>query len=184
MSAPATPITSPVKSAGPSRRLLAGELPLRFALVAAAVCVCYLFEWHWLRWLTAEFNSRLDLLAGVHLQRISYDTVAYNGKVYKYVIACTFADVWCGAIPLLWSLRASVSRNLYLIAIFTVGLFAFNVVRLSISDVLFAAGLSWDLAHNVLSGVAYYLIWRWIWARRPWGQADADRVMATSPAAS
>jgi hypothetical protein len=143
------------------------ELAVRFALVALAVLICYQFEWHWLRYLTSELNLRLDVLAGVHLQRLSHDTVMWGGKTYHYVNACTFADVLCGALPLLWNLRKTIAQNLMRFAIFCVVLIAFNVFRLSVSDVLFAQGLSWDLAHNVISGISYFLVWTYLWKKRP-----------------
>jgi hypothetical protein len=151
-----------------SRRLLSSELVMRFVLVAAGVGVCYLFDWRWLRSLTCDLNLRLDGLAGVHLQRVAYDAVMYRGALYSYGIACTFADVWCGGIPLLWDLRRSVGRNLATVLAFGGALLVFNVARLSFSDVLFAKGLSWDLAHNVVSGICYFAIWTWIWKNRSW----------------
>jgi hypothetical protein len=121
-----------------------------------------MFHWQFLRTLTCDLNLRLDALAGIHLQRLSPDTLAWNGAVYRYVIACTFADVWCGSIAFLWSLRRSIAHNLAFIATFTLALLAFNILRLSVSDVLFAAGLSWNLAHNVLSGFAYFAVWSYL----------------------
>src|SRR3954451_15421634 len=103
----------------------------RSLLAALAVLICYQFRWEWLRYLTSEWNLRLDALVGVHLQRVSFDTVMWNGHVYRYVIACTFADVWCGAIAFIWQLRRSVSQNLFTLATFTLSLFVFNIARLS-----------------------------------------------------
>jgi hypothetical protein len=166
--------------AGIPRRLLSSEIAIRFALVAVAVGVCYLFEWRWLRWLTAELNVRLDALAGVHLERVSPDEVMWRGALYKYVVACTFADVWCGAIPLLWGVQHSVRRNVGVLLGFAAALVCFNAVRLSFSDVMFAAGVAWDLAHNVVSGVCYFVIWTWIWNHRPWA-GTRDRVLLHVP---
>jgi hypothetical protein len=143
------------------------ETAIRFMLVAVAVLLCYQFRWDWLRYWTSELNLRLDALAGVHLQRLSHETVAWGGKIYNYSIACTFADVFCGSIPLLWNLRKNVGYNFGRIAIWALVLFVFNVVRLSFSDVMFAQGLSWDLAHNVVSGISYFLIWIYLWKNRP-----------------
>src|SRR5438045_3008292 len=81
----------------------APNLTIRFALVALAVAGCYLFRWEWLRFLTSEANLLLDRAAGLRLERLSFDTVRWHGNRYQYQIACTFADVWCGAVPLLWS---------------------------------------------------------------------------------
>ncbi|HWR34451.1 MAG TPA: hypothetical protein VN622_01105 [Clostridia bacterium] len=144
------------------------QLKVRLCLTALAVAVCYLFDWRQLRFITSELNLRLDLLAGIHLQRSTYDTVLWRGEIYRYGVACTFADVWCGAVPLLWSLRRSIIRNLLYILVFGLALLFFNVARLSFSDLLFAFGIPWDLAHNVVSGVCYFVIWTWIWRHRDW----------------
>jgi hypothetical protein len=146
-------------------RQFAFEMAVRCGLAALAVIVCYTFEWEWLRGLTAAGNLWLDGLAGVHLQRLSYDTVAWHGQVYRYVIACTFADVWCGSLAFLWLAEQSVRRNLAVVALWSAALFAFNIFRLSVSDVLFAWGLSWNLAHNVVSGIAYFVVWQALWSR-------------------
>lgn len=140
-------------------------LAIRFTLAALAVAVSYFFRWELLRLWTSEANLRLDLLAGIHLQRISSDTVMWRGVLYRYENACTFVDVWFGSIPLLWNLGRSVTRNALFMTAVAAGLFCFNVFRLSVSDVLFAAGLPWNLAHNVVSGISYFVVWLWIWSR-------------------
>jgi hypothetical protein len=106
--------------------------------------------------------------------------VAWHDIRYKYRIACTFADVWCGAIPLMWNLRKSVLANIAYVLGVGVVMVAFNVARLSFSDVLFARGLSWDLAHNVVSGISYYLVWLWIWRTRTWAldRPDSGDIVA------
>jgi hypothetical protein len=144
------------------------EIALRVLLAIAAVGVCYRFEWHWLRALTASLNLRLDAVAGVSLHRVADDMVVWRGATYRYVIACTFADVWCAAIPLVWDLRRALSRNLLTVFLLALALVLFNVVRLSASDVLFARGLPWWLAHDVLGGVAYFIVWTWVWEHRGW----------------
>jgi hypothetical protein len=138
---------------------------IRFALAALAVAFSYLFRWELLRFLTSEANLRADLLAGIHLHRISGDTVMWKGVPYHYENACTFVDVWFGSIPLLWDVRRRVVWNYGFMAVIAAAMFCFNVFRLSVSDVLFAGGLPWNLAHNVISGISYFLVWVWIWNR-------------------
>src|SRR5581483_3836595 len=112
------------------------EFALRCLLAALAVVVCYQFQWDWLRYLTSEANLRVDAIIGVNWQRLTFDTVAWNGRVYTYVIACTMADVWCGALAFLWMMRRSIGQNLRTIVGFALGLFALNIARLSLSDFL------------------------------------------------
>jgi hypothetical protein len=141
---------------------------LRFALAALGVLLCYCFHWQWLRFLTSEANLRLDGWLGLHFQRLSGDTVVWNGIRYTYENACTFADVWCGAIPLIWNFRKGVAWNLSLIAVFSILLFAFNIFRLSLSDYIFNAGIPWTWAHGFLGGIAYFAVWAWIFKNRSW----------------
>ncbi|HVO61663.1 MAG TPA: hypothetical protein VMT53_12045, partial [Terriglobales bacterium] len=93
----------------------------------------------------------------------SGDAVMWKGVVYRYVNACTFVDVCFGSVPLLWNIRHSLVRNLSFMGTVALGMFCFNVCRLSFSDILFAAGVPWDVAHNVISGISYFLVWVWIW---------------------
>ncbi|MBV9480695.1 MAG: hypothetical protein JO249_08070 [Acidobacteria bacterium] len=134
-------------------------------MAALAVAVSYLFRWESLRFLSSEANLRLDLLAGIHLQRISNDTVMWKGVLYRYENPCTFVDVWFGSVPLLWNLACPVIWNIGFMAIVAMGMFCFNALRLSVSDILFAAQVPWNLAHNVISGLSYFLVWVWIWTR-------------------
>jgi hypothetical protein len=149
------------------RTLLSVEVLVRFALVPVAIAICYCFHWRALRFLTSELNMRLDWLGGIHLERVSYDMVRWRGLLYRYENACTFVDVWFGCLPLLWDLRRRLTANLAFFATLAVALFAFNVVRLSFSDVLFAVGIPWDLAHNAVSGIAYFVVWVAVWRLRP-----------------
>lgn len=151
-------LTQSSRSVSQGRTLL-----IRFVLAALAVAISLCFRWEFLRFLTSEANLRVDLLAGIHLQRISFDTVMWRSILYRYENSCTFIDVFFGSIPLLWSFRRSYLQNTSFLLAVAVGMFCFNVMRLSVSDVLFAAGLSWNLAHNVISGISYFVVWLWIW---------------------
>lgn len=104
-----------------------------------------------------------------------FDTVTWRGVTYHYEIACIFADVWCGALPLLWKARQSLAANLRHLAWFSVGLMAFNVLRLSASDVLFSWGMPWVWAHEALGGAAWFAVWAYVWTRAGWRDAgDAN----------
>jgi hypothetical protein len=143
-------------------------LVLRLVLSFMAVLVCYRFDWLWLKSITATLNLRLDHLAGVPLQRVSIDTVRLGNELFRYVIACTFADVWCASLALIWKTRESVARNLEFLLPFTAGLFVLNVVRLSAADVLYNAGVSWTMAEGVIGGIAYFIVLLLIQRRHAW----------------
>lgn len=129
-------------------------------LVAAAVALCHCFQWTWLRALTQNANLAVDAWFGVHMQPVDATTIAFRGLLYQYQVSCTFIDVWFGLVPLLWLKRESIASNFSWLTLWAVGLFVFNIARLSFSDILFARGLPWWLAHSVFSGVCYYLVWR------------------------
>ena len=136
--------------------------------MAVAVGVCHAFDWYWLRGFTALWNARLNSLAGVPSHTVGA-YFAVNGKhLVRYVIACTMADVWCGAIPLVWRLRASVVSNLSFLVMLAALLVPLNVIRLTISEMLFAAGVPWTLAHQGIAALAYLLVWLLIQHRAAW----------------
>lgn len=140
-------------------RLPSLETCVRFSLVGVAVALCYQWNWPALRYWTSELNIRLDSLFGIFLQRVGSDTVFWKGVLYQYTNACTFVDVWCGAVPLLWIRRHTVPHNLRALATWFLALTTFNVLRLSFSDVLFDRGVPWALAHNVVGGLSYFAVW-------------------------
>ncbi|HVZ18672.1 MAG TPA: hypothetical protein VG897_16240 [Terriglobales bacterium] len=150
----------------PQRDWIQSGFVLRCFLAGVGVLMCYQFRWDWLRYLTSEANLRVDALLGISMQRISSDTLLWNGHVYRYVIACTFADVWCGALAFLWIRSRSITNNVVTLLEFTIGLFAFDVLRLSVSDYLCAHGVSWNLGHNVVGGICYFLVWKWLQRNR------------------
>jgi hypothetical protein len=129
-------------------------------LVAAAVALCHCFQWTWLRTLTQSANLAFDSWFGVYMQPLSPTTITFQGLTYSYQVSCTFADVWCGLVPLLWFRGRSVISNVFWLMLWALGLFVFNVTRLSFSDILFAQGLPWWLAHSIFSGICYYFVWR------------------------
>jgi hypothetical protein len=54
----------------------------------------------------------------------------------------------------------SLAWNVCWLVLWALGLFGFNITRLSFSDILFAHGVPWWLAHSLFSGLCYYLVWR------------------------
>ena len=89
-----------------------------------------------------------------------------GGRAMQFVIACTFVDVFLGSIPLLWNLKDSVQRNIFSLIVSAALLFAFNVGRLEVAQVLYYRGVSWTVADEVLGGAAYFAVWHAIWRMR------------------
>jgi hypothetical protein len=139
-----------------------GGLIVRIVLVALFVIACHLFDWRFLRFLTAECISRMSNWMGIAMTRVSFDTLAWSGTQFQFVVACTQIDVFFGAIPLIWNLKASVWRNLAKIAGFGCCLFLFNLMRLELGFVLFSRGMSWFWAHEFTGGVALFVIFLWV----------------------
>ena len=145
------------------------EFVVRALVVAAAVTLGHQLPWNSLRYLTSEWVLRLVGVAGIGMQRLSSDTVLWNGQAYQFVIACCFIDVWFGAVPLLWDIHRTTIANAMRMAVLFVALMALNVFRLSLSFVLCSAsGWSWDSVHGIVGGLAYFAVWVWIWQHRPW----------------
>jgi len=149
---------------------LAPEFVFRAFLALVCVLLCYRFEWNFLRFATTESIFRLSNLSGLNMQRVAWDAVQWNGTRINFTVACTFADVWCGSIPLLWNWHRSIAANLEKLAGYTVCLFLFNIFRLEVGQVLYAQGVPWVWAHEAIGGVAYFAVWLWIFRQRSWSQ--------------
>lgn len=145
-----------------------GEFCCRVGLVAIFVAGAYQTSWDWLRLLTSECVLRISALLGMTTSRLSFDTILVGRQATQYVIACTFVDVFMGAIPLLWNLKDSLLRNVSLVIATAGALFGFNVVRLEIAQILRYQGVPWIVADEVLGGVAYFVVWLAIWRLRSW----------------
>ena len=141
----------------------------RGALCALAVLICYQFDWTLLRFLTSEAVLRITAALGFPAARLSPDALRIGGLQLRFVIACTFADVFCGALPLLWNGQRSYLRNLLDFAMFAAGLFLFNLLRLECGLLAYLNGVPWEVAHGIEGGIAYFLVWLWIERRRSWG---------------
>lgn len=137
----------------------AQRLLVRVLAVATFVTIAHQADWVWLRYMTSEAILRASHALGLTTSRVSFDTVRIQDHQYCFVTSCTFIDVLFGVIPLVWSSNRSLRGNALVVALWLQGLFVFNVVRLQLSLVLIVAGIPWMLAHDVLSGLAYFGVW-------------------------
>lgn len=96
------------------------------------------------------------------MYRLGPDLIASASTRFIFSPACTFVDVFFGALPLLWKTKRGIPYNLLHLAGFGCALFVFNILRLELGHLLFEKGLPWFLVHNVLAGFCYFLIWLWI----------------------
>jgi len=136
---------------------LSPTLLKRLPLVLAAVVACYQFNWDSLRYLTSEVALRFAELRGFPAERLGPDLISWNGGLYQFGIACTFADVFCGAVPLVWGSGAACNiRNIVGLA---AALFVFNLIRRCLTDLVFSAGAPWPVADQAIGGAAYFAVW-------------------------
>ena len=160
---PRPAVTAPLRLARPT-----GEFCCRVGLVAIFVAVAHQMSWEWLRLLTSECVLRISASLGMTTSRLSFDTILVGGQAIQYVTACTFVDVFMGAIPLVWNLKNSLLKNILLLLATAALLFGFNVVRLEFAQVLYYRSVAWTVADDVLGGVAYFAVWLSIWRLRSW----------------
>ena len=139
------------------------ELPNRFWLrLSIAVgfgLTAHLFGWEWVRLFTSEVVLRSVAALGLQASRLSFDTISINGVAFQFVVACTFVDVIVGSIPLLWSATKTSLRNLRTILSVAAALFAFNLLREDLSQLLYAHGVPWVISDDVLGGFSYFAVW-------------------------
>lgn len=145
------------------------DLVKRLPLVLLAVVACYRFEWTGLRYATSEVALRLAEWRGFPAARLGTDLIAWGGHRFQFGIACTFADVLCGAIPLLWIGALGATRNAVNVLAFAAGLLAFNLVRRCTTDIVFGSvDLPWSVLDQALGGLSYFLVWMFLvrWRER------------------
>ncbi len=173
---PVNPGTVLESSAGIWRPSLGRRFLCRALLVTVLVILTHPFEWRWLRLLTAEAILRISPALGLATERVAFDTVRVQEHFCRFAISCTFADVFMGAIPLVWDVKKSVFGNLSTLAVAAVGLFVFNVLRLELGVFLFAHGSPRILADDILGGVAYFAVWMVILSvfGRNWFKASSN----------
>lgn len=149
-------------------RSLNREFLCRAGIAAVLVIIVHQLSWNFLRFITSEAILRLSVLIGMGTKRVSFDTILIRQTPFRFVVACTFVDVYAGCIPLLWNLEKSILKNLsWLVAVAPI-LFGFNVLRLEVAQILFARGVAWAFADGIPGGVAYFVVWLAIWRLRGW----------------
>jgi len=134
----------------------------RILLVLPAVMIALnAFDWEGLRFLTSEADLRLSSAIGIPMQRLSFDALEWEGKVYQFTAGCTFVHVYFACIPFLWISGRSLGRNLLRVAAFAPCFFLLNIARLAAGDLtyLYVHGLPWEWAHELTTGVAYFVVW-------------------------
>ena len=152
----------------------------RWSLVMVAVGFCHLLDWYWLRVLTASLVQQWSSALGVPAYRLAPDLVLFPGVTARFVVACTMADVWCGAIPLVWDLEEGISSNLSYLVRLAVVIFVVNTMRLAVSNfVVFRLGVPWTIGHQSLAALAYLLIWLLIQRRGAWRKPAPRLMLAT-----
>lgn len=138
----------------------------RLPISAVLVVACLQFQWTWLRFVTSEASLRFALLRGYTVERLSPDVIAWGGHRFVFNTDCTFADVICGALPLLWIRHAGLARNGLVLLVVATGLYVFNLLRNLLVDTLFSAGLPWSITDQSIGALAYFLVWvflvRWV----------------------
>jgi hypothetical protein len=120
---------------------------------------------------------------GLPVSRLSADLIDLNGTYFQFVVSCTLIDAFCGMIPLLWNLSVSTLSNvLSLITLFVV-LSVFNIARLEVGFVAFANGVPWVLAHEVVSGLTYFVLLAFVWTQHAWAMTPS-RSLTCQPMGS
>jgi hypothetical protein len=141
---------------------LSAGVVCRAVLMAIFVTLSHEFGWGWLRLLTSEAVLRISAALGMAAERASFDTIRVEGELFRFVISCTYADVFMGMIPFVWRLKKSVCENFLMHIALAVSLFGVNVLRLEVGQLLYACGTPWIVADKILGGFAYFGIWLFI----------------------
>ncbi len=124
-------------------------------LVVLGVLFAHSLQWHALRAWTCGACVALCALLGLPVSRLGDVSLALPGHPITIGISCTMIDVFCGAVPLLWP------SGRRLLAFFG-GLLVLNLVRLVGGFWLLYRGVAWELCHEVVAGVVFFLVLEWV----------------------
>jgi hypothetical protein len=132
---------------------------VRVGVAVALGFLSHLLDWGWLCGATSEAILRTSSFLGFASHRLTFDTITIQGRYFQFEASCTFIDVVVGSLPLVWSGKSTLSKNLLCIAATSGALFLFNIVRLEIGQILYAFGAAWVIADSILGGVSYFAVW-------------------------
>lgn len=160
--------TTRIASAHPTQRAAAILSQLfdrvffgRVSLAIVTVLLCFQFEWHALRFLTSEVALQITAALGLPIQRIAFDELKFRDTIIQFTVTCTWIDGLFGILPLL-RMHGARRVNLQRAAIFILGFFLLNVVRIEIVILLYKPGISWDLEHGWITGISEFLVYLWV----------------------
>jgi hypothetical protein len=158
-------------------------LVIRGILAASFAVGCHQYDWAFLRRCTTVAVVCLSNYLGLPVSRLGADLIDLNGTLFQFVVSCTLIDAFCGMIPLLWNLSVSTMSNVLSLVILFVALSVFNIARLEVGFVAFAYNVPWALAHEVVSGLTYFMLLTFVWTQRAWAMTPM-RSLAYHPMGS
>ena len=160
--------TACIASDYPNRRLTAvlstlfdGAFFLRVSIAVALVLLCFQFEWRELRFLTSEAALQITAASGQSVQRVAFDSLNFRHTVIQFTVTCTWINGLFGILPLL-RINGAWPANLRWLAIFILGFFLLNLIRIEIVILCYRPGVSWDLEHGWITGIAEFIVYLWV----------------------
>ena len=157
-------------------KLRGSSLAHRVLLIPVFVGASHLYEWPWLRALTAVTLVKISAALGVPMYRVGGDMISVAGVVAQFVVSCTMVDAFFGAIPLLWRTSVSWWQNLLRLSAFLGAVFVLNIVRLELGFIAMTRGVPWWLAHECVAGVAYFCLFLFIVREHAWERRQASEL--------
>jgi hypothetical protein len=142
-------------------RFLDRALFWRVSIALAAVLVSLHFEWLTLRFLTSEAVLRMTQAFSLPIRRVGFDQLAFRDTIIQFTVACTWISGLFGILPLL-RMRGPRSANLRRTAIFVLGFFSLNLVRIELVVLSYRPGMSWSLEHGWITGASEFVVYLWV----------------------
>jgi hypothetical protein len=146
---------------GPMAQLFDRVFFRRVGLAVAAVLLSLQFEWHTLRFLTSEAVLRMSAAFGLPIRRVAFDQLALRDTVIQFSVACTWISGLFGILPLL-RMRGPRNADVRRAAIFVLGFFLLNLLRIQLVILIYRPGMSWDLLHGCITGVSEFAVYLWV----------------------
>jgi hypothetical protein len=133
----------------------------RLSLAVAAALLCLQFEWRGLRFLTSEAALQITAALGLPIKRVGFDRLSFRDSIIQFTVTCTWINGFFAVIPLLL-MNGMRWESLRRVAIFIPGFFLLNLIRIEIVILCYRPGVSWNLEHGWITGIAEFIVYLWV----------------------
>ncbi len=141
----------------PTRYLL-----LRVLALGVLVVIYLIVDWRLVRLGLGSAVSLFLVLLGHTAAAIDAGGDIYlfvdHNHTFELTTSCIYVDLVLISVPFWWRFQRPPSANAWHLAVLTISVLGFNVLRMALALHLFQSGISWQVAHNIPNILIYFAV--------------------------